>query len=136
MNITVGLLLVTSMSWVARTTVRNQGCLELPPANVRAADAVRDTSQWQNPYLVVYPKWIELITGRARKEKEVPLPELEKTLRSLPAADWPYGRIAAVQEAGVRSGSRAYDKLNTQNEKALERILIKLCVKVSHWPSA
>jgi hypothetical protein len=135
MNFAVGLLFVTSISWLGGATAQSQGCIELPAPNAYKAGKVRDANQWQNPYLVVYPKWVELITGLAREKEKVPLSGLEKALRSLPATDWPYGRIVAVQEASIRSGSKLDDKLISQNETKVQRILTKLCVKISRWPA-
>ncbi|HEV2246667.1 MAG TPA: hypothetical protein VGW37_08425 [Terriglobia bacterium] len=135
MNMLIVLFLVTGMGWASATTVRNDGCLELAGPNVRTAEGIRDATQWQNPYLVVQPKGIELITGIPRRKQVVPLLGFERALRRLPATVWPYGRIAAVQEAGVRSGLKSDDELISQNRVEVEGMLAKLCVKVSHWPS-
>ncbi len=110
--------------------------------NVKIAQAdkekyklIQDAKDWENPYLVVRKDGVEIISKALPKgRKTVPVTELQKTLIGLPVDAWPYGRVAAVQEIGIRSDGD--DKAIEQNKKTAKEILEKLKVKIEWWPSA
>jgi hypothetical protein len=99
--------------------------------------SVRDAKDWQNPYLVIRRDGIEVIakqlpTGR----KTVAAVELERTLVGLPVTAWPYGRVAAVQENGVRAAGGSDDVSIPDNLSAALATLKKLDIAANRWPSA
>ena len=92
--------------------------------------SVRDAGDWRNPYLVVCADGVDVrgIGGRVLPE------ELASILARLPKEAWPYGRIVAVQEIGIRSGGD--DELIRDNLTKVLRILREIGIEVELWPSA
>ncbi|MCA1686175.1 MAG: hypothetical protein LC745_09385, partial [Planctomycetia bacterium] len=106
-----------------------------PPADREKYQSVRDAKDWQNPYLVVGADGVVVISKAVLGgRKTVPVRELSHTLLGLPVDAWPYGRVIAIQEAGIRSGDD--DKVIEQNKEKAERDLKGLQVKLEWWPSA
>jgi hypothetical protein len=64
----------------------------------------------------------------------VSLEKLASFLKRLRQVDWPCGRVAAVEEAGVRGidDSAAI----TKNQKKVNRILKTLHIRADWWPPA
>jgi hypothetical protein len=69
---------------------------------IAAADPVKypplkETKQWSNPYLVIRPDAVGLLTGIAANEEQILKPEeVLNALARLPATAWPYGRAVAI----------------------------------------
>jgi len=69
---------------------------------IAAADPAKYPStqgraHWSNPYLVVRPNAVGLLTGIAANEEQILKPEeVLNTLARLPASAWPYGRAVAI----------------------------------------
>jgi hypothetical protein len=69
---------------------------------VSAADPAKYPSQresrhWSNPYLVIRPDAVGLLTGIAANEEQILKPEeVLNALARLPASAWPYGRAVAI----------------------------------------
>ena len=53
----------------------------------------------------------------------------------LPVAAWPYGRIVAVQDIGVKAGDRSDGQLIAANLESSLAVLKQLKVMVYRWPS-
>ena len=67
------------------------------PADPRKFPALQETKHWSNPYLVIRPATVGLLTGVAANEEQILKPEeVLKALAQLPASAWPYGRAVAV----------------------------------------
>jgi hypothetical protein len=57
----------------------------------------RETRQWSNPYLVIRPDTVGLLTGVAANEEQILKPEeVLNALARLPSTAWPYGRAVAI----------------------------------------
>jgi hypothetical protein len=96
---------------------------------------IRDAKDWANPYLVIRADGVEIISKSMPKgRKIVAAKELQKTLVDLSVDAWPYGRVAVVQEIGLRSDGD--DKAIEQTKTAVKEILERLKVKIELWPSA
>jgi hypothetical protein len=109
---------------------------KIPKADKKKYESIRDGKDWANPYLVVTAEGVEIQSkGIAKGRKTVATKELRKTLASLPVSAWPYGRVVAVQEIGIRSGNDD-DALIEENKKSVEKILKDLDVSVDAWPTA
>jgi hypothetical protein len=109
---------------------------EIRPAAPQRYKSIRDAKDWENPYLVIRRDGIEVIAkGLASGRKTVAAADLEHTLIELPVAAWPYGRVAAVQEIGIRAADRSDEKLIADNLEATLAILKKLKVTVDRWPN-
>lgn len=95
--------------------------------------SIRDAKDWENPYLVIRRDGIEVI-ALASGRKTVAAADLEQTLIELPLTAWPYGRVVALQEIGVRAADRSDDKLIADNLEVALAILKKLKATVDRWP--
>ena len=106
---------------------------KIAPADRDKYKSVRDAKDWANPYLVVRADGVELISKAVPQgRKVVAVKDLQKSLLDLPVSAWPYGRVAAVQEAGVRSGND--DERIKQNKAKVEQVLKSLGVTIELWP--
>ena len=109
---------------------------QIPPPDPSKYEGVRDARDWQNPYLVIRAEGVEVISRSAALERQViSCGELADFLKSLPATAWPYGRVVAAQEAGIRSGGRRGDQPIAENKAKVEQTLSSLDVKVEWWPA-
>jgi hypothetical protein len=69
---------------------------------IAAADPAKYPSpqvraHWSNPYLVIRPDAVGLLTGIAANEEQILKPEeVLNALARLPASAWPYGRAVAI----------------------------------------
>jgi hypothetical protein len=64
------------------------------PAKYPSPQASR---RWSNPYLVIRPDAVGLVTGVTANEEQILQPgEVLNALARLPASAWPYGRAVAI----------------------------------------
>lgn len=123
-----------------------------PPAKSRYM-AIHTKSSWDNPFLVVAANTVSLrvmnpapprsglIPGgdmmqpvSARKNiLELRLSDLPEALASVPEADWPYGRVIAVEEDP--SEVRANRVQVRRNIEATMQVLNDLGVVAYEWPA-
>jgi hypothetical protein len=103
----------------------------LPADNAKYRD-VQDAADWKNPYLVITRDGFDLrfqggqIFG--------PLSLLARTLVGLPDSAWPYGRVVAGSEIGVRIVGD--DPVIKRNREEADKILREVGLEVQWWPSA
>ncbi len=68
--------------------------------SVAAADPAKypkGSQPWSNPYLILRPNEIALMSSAAPNEEQILKPgEVLNTLSQLPASAWPYGRAVAI----------------------------------------
>jgi hypothetical protein len=103
----------------------------VPVADLQKYRNVRDASNWKNPYLTINRDGFDLSFQGGRMFG--PISVLARTLVGLPSSVWPYGRVIAGAENGIRStGDDA--KIRT-NREAADKILTELGVTVLWWPS-
>lgn len=114
----------------------------IPAADPNKYKGIRDGNDWQNPYLVIHPNGVEIISKSSLIERRIILTDqLASALTRLPLTAWPYGRVIAVSNIGIRNGffgSPVYQKdeqLIARNRTEIEKILKSLKVKVDWWPS-
>jgi hypothetical protein len=73
-----------------------------PLETIAAADPAKYPSpqasgRWSNPYLVIRPDAVGLVTGVTANEEQILQPgEVLNALARLPASAWPYGRAVAI----------------------------------------
>ncbi len=91
---------------------------QIPPPSKTRYLAVHDLDTWENPYLTVQPGMVtvHVLTadptpnaygaggmmrpvGARKQDLNVSLDHLADALSSIPHSAWPYGRVAAVEEA-------------------------------------
>ena len=97
--------------------------------------SIRDAKDWENPYLVIHRDGIEGVVKRAVGRRTVAAADLERMLIELPITAWPYGRVVAVQEIGIRAGDGSDDKPVADNLRAALAILKELDVIADRWPT-
>lgn len=82
-------------------------------ASIATTDATKlpalgPSKHWSNPYLVIRPESVALLTNAAPNEEQMLKPaEVLDALAHLPSSAWPYGRAVAIL---VRTGSSDQEK--------------------------
>ncbi|MGA9388889.1 MAG: hypothetical protein WBV69_00455 [Candidatus Sulfotelmatobacter sp.] len=67
------------------------------PADPGKLPSLQETKHWSNPYLVIRPGSVGLLTGIAANEEQILKPEdVLGALAQLPGSAWPYGRAVAI----------------------------------------
>ena len=74
----------------------------LPQAVPAQYDRIQDMKKWRNPYLIVRADGVALYDSADSAEILLKTDEVLPALASLPASNWPYGRVVAAAEIGVR----------------------------------
>jgi hypothetical protein len=106
---------------------------KIPSAAPEKYQSVRDGKDWANPYLIIRADGIEVVAKNLPKHgKAIALKAVKKTLTGLPVEAWPYGKVVAVQEIGIRSDDD--DKAIEQNRKYAKEVLEGLDIKIEWWP--
>ncbi len=107
----------------------------IPPADEEKFKSIYDAKDWNNPYLIVHADGIEVISKALPSGRRLVEPgELRRVLIGLPVSAWPYGRVIAIQEAGLRAPGD--DEPISRNKQAAEAVLKALRLQISWWPSA
>ncbi|MGO9084062.1 MAG: hypothetical protein ACLQBK_02460 [Candidatus Sulfotelmatobacter sp.] len=78
----------------------------IPAANPAQYDHIQDMRKWRNPYLIVRADGVALYDSADSAEIILTTDELLSALAGLPASKWPYGRVVAVSENGVRASEQ------------------------------
>jgi len=78
----------------------------LPPADPAQYDRVQDMKKWRNPYLIVRADGVALYDSADSAEILLKTDEVLPALARLPAPNWPYGRVVAAAEVGVRASEQ------------------------------
>jgi hypothetical protein len=67
------------------------------PADPAKYPSTKEHTHWSNPYLVIRPDGVGLLTRVAANEQQILKPEeVLSALARLPAPAWPYGRAVAI----------------------------------------
>lgn len=107
----------------------------IPAADAAKYQRVRDMKNWRNPYLVIRADGVGLLDTADNAEIVLKPEELLAALARLPASAWPYGRIIAVAESGVRSSEQ--DRVAIRRNKGITGgILQGAHLEVDWVPSA
>jgi hypothetical protein len=109
--------------------------LAIPQVTDEQNRSLANTKGWRNPYLIVRADGVALLDPDDHLERIVKPEELTQTLGNLPPSAWPYGRVVAVTENGVRASADEVVKIR-KNRAVVAGTLESLHV-VIHWiPSA
>jgi hypothetical protein len=69
----------------------------IAPADSAKYPSLQESKHWSNPYLVIRPDAVALLTAVAANEEQILQPgEVLNALARLPASAWPYGRAVAI----------------------------------------
>jgi hypothetical protein len=107
----------------------------IPAANSAQYSHIRDMKNWRNPYLIVRADGVALLDVADSAEIILKPEELLPALAKLPASNWPYGRVVAAAEAGVRGSER--DKVAIRRNKGIVGGILEAADIAVDWvPSA
>jgi hypothetical protein len=112
--------------------IRQRLPARIPPADHAMYRNVHDAADWRNPYLLITRDGYDVRFQGGRMSG--PLSLLARTLVGLPNSAWPYGRVVAGSENGVRTIGD--DELIKRNRKEADKILREMGLEVQWWPSA
>lgn len=90
---------------------------------------------WRNPYLIIRADGVGLLDADEHLEHILKPAELTQALGDLPPSAWPYGRVVAVTENGVRGS--ANDDVKIRANRAIVAGTLESMHVLIHWvPSA
>src|SRR4029077_18170198 len=78
----------------------------IPPADAGQYDRIRDMKKWRNPFLIIRSDGVGLLDPADNAEIVLKPEQLLPALARLPSSAWPYGRVVAAQENGVRNSEQ------------------------------
>jgi len=78
----------------------------LPRADPAQYDRIQDMKKWRNPYLIVRADGVALYDSADSAEILLKTDDVLPALARLPASNWPYGRVVAAAEIGVRASEQ------------------------------
>ena len=78
----------------------------IPTADAAQYERVQDMKKWRNPYLIVNGDGIVLYDSTDNMEMHTHPNDLIQALAELPASGWPYGRVVAAAENGMRASEQ------------------------------
>jgi hypothetical protein len=104
----------------AKTGPDDESLLQaVPPADMAKIRSVQEGKHWSNPYLVIRPAAVGLLTGVAANEEQILKPEdTLKALAQLPASAWPYGRAVAIL-VDAKPSSSEEDKIALRRNRGI-----------------
>ena len=95
---------------------RLEGIIAPDPAKY---PALQESKRWSNPYLVIRPDRVGLLTDVAANEEQMLKPEeVLNTLAQLPATAWPYGRAVAIL-VDEKQASSEQDKVALRRNRGI-----------------
>lgn len=99
-------LLACSQRPAAKTPDPRSLLQAIPAANSAQYERIHDMKAWRNPYLIVRTDGIALYDTADSAEIILKPDELLPALAKLPASNWPYGRVVAAAESGIRNSEQ------------------------------
>jgi len=107
----------------------------IPPAESGKYQHIHDMKNWRNPYLIVRADGVALLDVADSAEIILKPDELLPALAKLPASNWPYGRVVAATEAGLRASEQDSIAIR-RNRGIVGGILQSAHIAVEWVPSA
>ena len=108
---------------------------QIPAADPQKYAALKDMKAWRNPYLIIRADGVALLDPDDHLERILKPGELTQALGNLPSSAWPYGRVVAVTENGVRGSADDDVKIRT-NRAIVAGTLESMHVLINWVPSA
>jgi len=116
----------------ALATARILAIPEPTPENYRSVIHMKG---WRNPYLIIRVDGVGLLDPDDHLERILKPGELTQALGNLPPSAWPYGRVVAVTESGVK-GSADDDVKIRENRAVVAGTLESMHVLINWIPPA
>jgi hypothetical protein len=89
------------------------------PADPAKLPSLEESKHWSNPYLIIRPQVVGLLSGAAANEEQILKPEeVLKALAELPVSAWPYGRAVAILVDAKRTSSEE-DKIALRRNRGI-----------------
>jgi len=111
------------------------GLLAIPAADNSKYPDLEKGRHWSNPYLIIRPEKIGLLTDLAPNEERLLKPqEVLSTLGQLPPQAWPYGRAVAILMDQKRANSEQQKAALLRNRGIVEGDLDRAHVAI-RWIS-
>ena len=91
----------------------------IPAADPAKYPSLKESRHWSNPYLVIRPDAVGLLTGIAANEEQILKPEeVLAALGRLPSSAWPYGRAVAIL-VDEKPASSEQDKIALRRNRGI-----------------
>jgi hypothetical protein len=91
----------------------------VPSADSAKYPSLQEAKHWSNPYLVIRPDEVGLLSGVAANEEQILKPaEVLNALARLPASAWPYGRAVAIL-VNEKTSSSEQDKIALRRTRGI-----------------
>jgi hypothetical protein len=91
----------------------------IAPADPAKFPVLQGNKHWSNPYLVVRPEAVGLLSDVAANEEQILKPEeVLQALAKLPASAWPYGRAVAIL-VDAKPTSSEQDKIALRRNRGI-----------------
>ena len=103
----------------------------IPPADPVKYGRIHDMRKWRNPYLVVRNDGVGLLDPADNAEIVLKPEELLGALARLPSSAWPYGRVVAASENGVRNSEQ--DAIAIRRNKGIVGGILEGAHVVVEW---
>lgn len=107
----------------------------IPPATPEKYRGMIHMKGWRNPYLILRADGVALLDPENHLERILKPGELTQALGNLPPSAWPYGRVVAVTEIGLRASPDDDVKIR-QNRALVAGTLESMHVLINWIPSA
>lgn len=107
----------------------------LPEAVPTQYDRIQDMKKWRNPYLIVRADGVALYDSADSAEIMLKTDEVLPALAHLSASNWPYGRVVAAAEIGVRASEQEGVAIR-RNKGIVGGLLERAHVAIKWVPSA
>jgi hypothetical protein len=102
-----------------------------PPDPAKSAAA--ENKHWGNPYLVIRPDAVGMLTGVAANEEQILRPEeILTALARLPLSAWPYGRAVAVL-VDAKPTSSEQEKIALRRNRGIVAGELQSAHVAIHW---
>jgi hypothetical protein len=89
------------------------------PAKYPSSSSLQESKHWGNPYLVIRPDAVGMLTGITANEEQILKPEaVLNALARLPAPAWPYGRVVAIL-VDEKPSSSEQDKIALRRNRGI-----------------
>jgi hypothetical protein len=106
----------------------------VPLADPPKYRGIHDVMKWANPYLLITRDRVDLVDYRNHEVHHLRTGEMLQALGKLPPSAWPYGRVVAASENGVRSAGD--DALIRRNRGIVAGTLEGLQVHIEWFPAS
>jgi hypothetical protein len=131
----VSLVLVGCTKQAAPAAPDPQAILQaIPAADSAKYEHIQDMKAWRNPYLIIRTDGVALYDSADSAEILLKNDELLPALAKLPASNWPYGRVVAAAENGVRRSEQ--DAVALRKNKGIVGGMLESAHIVVKWVPA